>query len=406
MTMPGKKRWQFISGGVTAAAGFRAAGVSAGIKRSRKPDLSLVVADEPVAAAAVFTKNKVQAAPVQISRARLKSGQAQAVLINSGCANCMTGEQGKRDALVLSRDVARQLAINESDVLIASTGLIGRKLPVPRMRRAVPHLIELLGRENHRAAAQAILTTDIMPKEAAVEAVIQGRKVRLGGMAKGAGMIAPSMATMLCAITTDAAISPADLRALLQEAVERTFNRISVDGDMSTNDTVFVLASGYSGAVVRQGGKDAKIFAGMLEAVAEKLAELIVQDGEGATRLMEVRVVHAKTQKEALACARQVAFSPLVKTMLAGGDPNVGRIAGAVGASPARFDADHLDIYLGPHRVVAGGVIHENRALLRELLSKPKVDVRIDLKAGSAEDRMLTCDLTHSYVRINAGYAT
>ena len=398
---------KWIAGGVTAARGFTAGGVSAGIKRSRKPDLALVVAEHPASVAAVFTVNRVQAAPVQISKRRLRAGAARAVLVNSGCANCMTGPDGERDAIRLGREVAHALGIPERHVLLASTGLIGRRLPVPRIARAVPRLVEQLSRASHRSAALAILTTDRLPKEAAVEVRAQGKTFRIGGMAKGAGMIAPSMATMLCVITTDAVIAPALLRGLLREATEQTFNRISVDGDMSTNDTVFALASGASGAVIRRGTPPARAFAEALRAVAGRLAKLIVVDGEGAARIMEVQVQGARTEREAQACARHVAFSPLVKTMLAGADPNVGRVAAAVGASLARFDPDRLEIFIGSHRLVARGtVLRVAKGIVRTLLTHPEVTVRINLHAGRATGRMLTCDLTKEYVDINAGYAT
>ena len=278
-----------IQGGVTAAQGFVASGVSAGIKRSRKPDLALVVSETPAIAAAVFTINRVKAAPVQISAQRVRRGRARAVLLNSGCANCLTGTPGLRDALRLGRSVARAVDLNESDVLLASTGLIGRRLPVARMERAVPKLVDGLNRAHHRAAAEAILTTDLKPKEAAVEARIGGRLCRIGGMAKGAGMIAPSMATMLSVITTDVAISAGLLRELLRKVTEGTFNRITVDGDMSTNDTVFALANGRSGVTIREGAS-LQTFALMLLEVSAKLATKIVEDGEGASRLMEVQV--------------------------------------------------------------------------------------------------------------------
>ncbi len=398
-------RW--ISGGVTAARGFRAAGVSAGIKRSRKPDLALVVADEPAAAAAVFTRNRVQAAPVQISRARLRGGRARAVLINSGCANCLTGLAGERDVRRISEVLGRALGVRASDILVASTGLIGTRLPLARELRAVPTLARHLDRANHAAAAQAILTTDLRLKEAAVEAEITGRRCRVGGMAKGAGMIAPSMATMLCVVTTDAAVASGLLRRLLREAAAETFNRISVDGDMSTNDTVFALATGRSGVVVRPGSREMAAVRSMLVAVMGRLAESIVRDGEGAMRMMRLKVSGARTPVEAQACARQVAGSPLVKTMLAGGDPNVGRIAAAVGASPARFNPRRLHIDIGGRRLVRGGVATSvPAAIARRLLSRRTVEVRIDLGAGTARGWMLACDLTEEYVRINAGYAS
>ncbi|PIQ84836.1 MAG: bifunctional ornithine acetyltransferase/N-acetylglutamate synthase [Candidatus Omnitrophica bacterium CG11_big_fil_rev_8_21_14_0_20_63_9] len=398
-------RW--IRGGVTAAEGFIASGVSAGIKRGRKLDLALVSAQEPSAAAAVFTSNRVQAAPVLISKARVRSGLARAVLINSGCANCMTGAAGYRDAMRLSRVVAQPLGIPESQVLIASTGIIGRRLPVQRIERAIPRLVAQRSRAHHAEAAQAILTTDLHVKEAAVELVIGGHRCRLGGMIKGSGMIAPSMATMLSVVTTDVAIAPVLLRRLLRNAVGQTCNAISVDGDMSTNDTVFALASGCSGAIVRPGRLGERQFAHALTMLLQRLAELLVADGEGASRIMEVHVTGAKTSRQAQACARQVALSPLVKTMLAGADPNVGRVAAAAGASGAVFDPQRLEMFIGPRRVVAGGAaLPLGKAVARRLLRQPKVVVRLELHAGSSEGRMLTCDLTEEYVRINARYST
>ena len=398
---------KWIEGGVTAARGFMASGVSAGIKRSRKPDLALVFSERPVTAAGIFTTNRLQAAPVQISRRRLRRGFTRAVLINSGCANCLTGRPGFEDALAVSRTLAQGLRIHERDVLVASTGIIGRRLPIPRIHRAIPQLISQLGRTQHHVAAQAILTTDLHVKETAVQALIGGRVCRVGGMAKGAGMIAPSMATMLCVLTTDATTSPALLRALLRDATKRTFNQISVDADMSTNDTVFVLASGRSGVRVRPDTSSERIFTQMLETVMMRLAQLIVQDGEGATRTLEIHVLGARTTREAQACARQVACSPLVKTMLAGGDPNVGRLAAAVGSSAAYFDPGQLEIAIGSQRVVAQGVAQRlGKAVSRTLLAHPHVTARIHLHAGRAEGRMLTCDLTEEYVRINARYST
>lgn len=398
-------RW--VDGGVTAASGFLAAGVSAGIKRSRKPDLALVTAHRPVAAAGVFTANRVKAAPVVISHRRLRRGRAMAVLINSGCANCMTGARGYQDALTLGREVARALGVSEQEVLLASTGLIGRGLPVAKIRRAIPRLVSRLSRNHHHEAAQALLTTDRAPKEVAVDGIIRGSRFRLGGMAKGAGMIHPSMATMLGVLTTDVAIAPSVLRAMLRQAVGATFNRISVDGDMSTNDTIFALASGMSGVTIAPGTRSQRLFGEMLKAVCERLAWLIVRDGEGASKLMEVQVVGARTEREAQAAARQVANSPLVKTMLAGSDPNVGRIAAAVGASSAHFNPNRLEIRLGDGVVVSRGVaLHVGSAALRSMLNHREVKVTINLRAGDAQARMLACDLTEAYVRLNAGYAT
>ncbi len=398
-------RW--IEGGVTAAAGFRASGVSARIKRSRKPDLALVLCENLATVAGVLTRNRVQAAPVTISRQRLNRGRARAILINSGCANCLTGPAGMRDALVLGGLVVRKLGVADEDLLLASTGIIGRRLPVDRIRRAIPALVHQLSSSGHRAAAEAMLTTDLQPKEVALEARIGGKVCRIGGMAKGAGMIAPSMATMLAVITTDATINPVVLRGILQQVTDRTFNCISVDGDMSTNDTVFALASGASEVTIRPGSRQAHAFAAMVEAVMGRLAVLIVKDGEGATRITEIEVIGARSEREAQACARQVALSPLVKTMLAGGDPNIGRIAAAVGASSAVFDPRHLMVDIGGRRVISHGVaVRVPKLIARRLLTGSEVSVRVKLGAGRARGRMLTCDLTEKYVRINARYST
>jgi len=397
---------QWIPGGVTAARGYLAAGVSAGIKRSRKPDVALVVSEASASVGAVFTRNRVKAAPVVVSQRRARRGTARAVLINSGCANCLTGAAGLQDALRVSRSAATALGIPEQELLIASTGLIGRRLPVARIQRAIPGLTARLGRSSHRLAAEAILTTDRLPKEAAVAATVNGHTFRVGGMAKGAGMIAPSMATMLCVVTTDADIAPALLTKVLQRATTETFNQISVDGDMSTNDTVFALANGRSGVRIRQGTASERRFTDAVVAVTGALAKRIVQDGEGATRVMDVQVTGARSDREAQACARQVACSPLVKTMLAGADPNVGRLAAAVGASSARFDPQQLEIAIHGRQVVAGGAVRTDKAAARTLLARPEVTVRINLHAGRACGRMLTCDLTADYVRINAGYST
>ena len=396
-------RW--IPGGVTAAVGFRASGVSAGLKRSRKPDMALVVSEVPAVCAGTFTTNRVKAAPVLLSRARLQGGLASAAFLNSGCANCLTGERGLQDAVELSREVARALGVAPQRILIGSTGMIGRWLPVPRMRRVVPELVRRLSRSGHHRAALAIQTTDRKVKEAAVAERIGGRVCHLGGMAKGAGMIAPSMATMLGVLTTDVAIGQPLLRAMLREAVGSSFNRISVDGDMSTNDTVFILANGRSGVRIRRGTQAATQFARLLNDVTKRLASLIVEDGEGATRVATIEVAHARTDAEALRCARQIASSSLVRTMLAGGDPNVGRIAAAAGASGAWFRPDELDIRIGGQTMVRCGVAKAiGKALARRLVAGRDVLIQVDLRAGSGRARMVTCDLTEAYVRLNASY--
>ena len=397
----------WMNGGVTAALGFVAAGIHGGIKRGLKPDLALVRSESPSVAVGTLTTNRVKAPPIVISQGRLRSGRADAVLLNSGCANCMTGAAGHQDAVQLSGAVARLLGLPAERILVASTGIIGRRLPAPKLLRAIPNLVRAASRSGHANAARAILTTDQRIKEAAVEARLGGKLCRLGGMAKGAGMIAPSMATMLCVLTTDVKIEAAFARRLLREAVEQSFNRISVDGDMSTNDCVFLLANGRSGVSVRPGAPTARQFARMLQAVTHRLAYLIVQDGEGATRVAAIQVAGARTDREALACARAVATSSLVQTMLASGDPNVGRIASAAGASGVRFDPKRLAIQIGGHTAVARGVARRiGKELAKQMFGSRDVTIRLDLGAGRGTAHMTTCDLTEAYVRINAFYPT
>ncbi len=396
-----------IEDGVTAASGFLASGVRAGIKRSRKLDMALVRSDAPAVCAGTLTINQVKAAPVVLSQPRVRGGSAIAVLLNSGCANCMTGPAGLRDAWVLGHELAKRLGCRDEQVLVASTGIIGRRLPVARMRRAIPALVRALSQKGHRQASLGILTTDTVAKEAAVQDRIDGELCTVGGMAKGAGMIAPGMATMLCVITTDAAIDRSLLQSLTRDAVEQSFNRISIDGDMSTNDTVFVLANGRSGVAIRRGSASAARFSSMLAEVMQRLARLIIQDGEGATRVARVEVMGARTDGEALACARQVANSSLVRTMLASGDPNVGRIAAAAGASSARFEQEALEVRIDGHVVVRrGAVVPLSKTLEKRLLAPKQLTIQLNLHAGRGASHMLMCDLTEAYVRLNARYAT
>ena len=404
-------RQQWIAGGVTAAHGFAASGVSAGIKRGKKLDLALVVSDAPATAAGVFTTNAVQAAPVQLSRARLRGGRARAVLINSGNANCLTGARGLRDAQALGQDVADALGIHEHHVLLASTGIIGQYLPLQRMRRSIPALIQQADRQGHAQAARAMLTTDTGTKEVAVSDRIGGSVCRLGGMAKGAGMMAPHMATMLCVLTTDVAIDHRLLSELLREAVQDSFNRISIDGEMSTNDSVLILANGRSGVKIPRHSPAATQFGSMLSLATRRLARLLIEDGEGTTCVAYVGVAGARTQAQARGCARQVASSPLVKTMLAGADPNIGRIAAAVGASGAFFDPQKLQIRIGGlGTVVRAGTLRSFDAARARQCLRPRPPVYpaiyIDLHAGGAAAWMLMSDLTEEYVRMNARYST
>jgi len=336
-------------------AGFQAAGLAAGIKKKGGLDLALLVADHPVAAAGVFTRNRVKAAPVLLCQRRVRSGQALAILVNSGNANACTGPQGKRDARELTREAARLLAIPEVAILPASTGVIGQPLPLDAIKGALPGLVARLRPEGLPEMAEAILTTDTRPKTVFLQENLWGHKITLAGMAKGAGMIHPDMATLLSFVFTDAAISPPVLKKLLQQGVNQSFNRISIDGDTSTNDTALLLASGRAGHPEVRDLAAAAPFAELLHHVLGDLARQLVADGEGVTRVYEIIIEGAASAREARQAAATVATSPLVKTAMAGADVNWGRIMAALGRSGARFDPERVSIAFGPHFVAANG---------------------------------------------------
>jgi glutamate N-acetyltransferase / amino-acid N-acetyltransferase len=391
--------------GVTAPRGFRAGAVASGIKPDRL-DLALLAADAPCAAAAVFTTNHAQAAPVTVSREHLASGRARAVVINAGCANAATGDAGLADARETAALVARALGCAPGEVVVASTGVIGVPLPMEKLRAGVPAAAAALSREGGHEAARAIMTTDTRDKQVQVEVSIGGVAVRVGGMAKGAGMIAPRMATMLAFFTTDATIEAPLLQEALRHAVGSSLNRITVDGDTSTNDMAVVLASGAAGALpIRARGADYDAFEAALTQAARTLAEMIVRDGEGATRFAEVRVEGARTEDEADRVARAIAESPLVKTALHGGDPNWGRILAAAGRAGIALDASRVDIHLGDVWVCAGGAARAyDEAVAHAAVTTDPVLVRVSLNAGTAVGWMWTCDISRAYVDINAHY--
>jgi glutamate N-acetyltransferase/amino-acid N-acetyltransferase len=395
-------------GGVTAPAGFRAAGVACGIKATGKPDLALLVSDRPASAAGVFTTNLAQAAPVTISRDHLSrsGGRARAVVVNSGCANACTGPDGMAHAAAMARQTAAVLQCRPEEVLVASTGVIGVKLDMSRVCRGITDGFQALSREGGSAAAAAIMTTDPFPKEAAIESAIGGAAVRIGGMAKGSGMIEPMMATMLGFVTTDAEVEPPLLQRALKAAVDDTFNAITVDGECSTNDCVFALASGASG--VRIGDEEFPHFVEALRQVCEVLAVGIVRGGEGATKLITVSVTGARSDDEARRAARAIANSPLVKTAVHGGDPNWGRLIAVAGRSGSAFVLDHAAVRIGPIELFRDGVPYDERASAAAgHLRNPDVALEVDLgTGGQGRSRMWTCDLTAEYVRINADYRT
>ncbi len=391
---------------ITAPLGFRAAATACGIK-AEGLDLALLVADWGCSAAAVFTTNRAQAAPVIVSREHVATGQARAVVVNAGCANAGTGEQGLADAREMAATAARELGCRPWEVVVASTGVIGVNLPMDKVRAGIARAAPFLSREAGADAARAILTTDTRPKEVVVEFRVGGKAARIGAMAKGSGMIAPSMATMLAFFTTDAAIAPHLLQRALREAVGESLNRITVDGDTSTNDMAVVLASGaLSVRAILEEGREYDAFRRALTEAARQIAALIIRDGEGATRVAEVRVEGAQLESEADRIARTVAESPLVKTALHGGDPNWGRILAAVGRSGVDVDMGQVDLFLGDVWVAEGGRARVyDEALARKAVLEDPIRIRIRLRgAGRATGWMWTCDLTHGYVDINAHY--
>lgn len=400
-----------MSSGVTAARGFRAAAVEAGIKQGRT-DLALLVSDRPCVASGVFTTNLAKAAPVLVSAEHLQGGRARAVIVNSGCANASTGAQGLADSRETVALTAVAVGCPVTEVLVCSTGVIGVNLPMDKVRAAIPLAVSGLSSDGGAAAARAIMTTDTRPKESSRRADLGGVTVTVGGMAKGAGMIAPNLAplhaTMLAFFTTDATIDKAMLDQALIEAVGATFNRITVDSDTSTNDTAIILANGASGVpVISSPGPAYEAFLEAFHAVCRDLALMMIRDGEGVQRIAEVVVKGARSSEDALRIGRTIADSPLVKTALHGGDPNWGRVLAAAGRAGVAFDINQVDIYIGDVFVCEGGAarVYDEAAAHQAMLADPGC-LTVDLHAGQARESMWMCDLTKSYVDINAHYRT
>jgi glutamate N-acetyltransferase / amino-acid N-acetyltransferase len=383
--------------------GFFASGVRAGIRKKR-PDLGLVVAPEGATAAAVFTQNRFLAAPVVLSKASLKrsGGRVQVVVVNAGCANAVTGKAGLDAARRVRARTAKLLRCNPDEIFLASTGVIGVVLPDKKVREALPDAIARLSSGGVSALSHAILTTDVGPKVAQASFTIGGKRARIIGVAKGAGMIHPNMATMLAFVMTDAALSPSNLQRTLKTAVDESFNAISVDGDTSTNDCVLLMASGKAGNAI---SADTADFQRALNQVCRELAWMIVRDGEGATRVMELEVRGARNDREAKLAAHAVATSPLVKTALHGGDPNWGRILAAVGRSGARFSIRRVSLAAGPVTLVRNGDPAEYRERdAARIFARERVPITLDLGSGKARTVMLSSDLGHDYVSLNADY--
>ena len=405
--------WRLIDGGVTAPAGFQASGITAGLKASGKPDLSLVLAPEDAVCAGTFTTSLVRAACVDLCADRLaaRGGVARAVLTNSGQANACTGDRGLVDSIRATQAVADRLGLLAEEVLICSTGVIGVPIPMETLLQAIDPLTDALSSEGGAAAAQAILTTDLIDKQIALEADLGGQTVRIGGMAKGSGMIHPNMATMLGYLSCDAGVPAEVWQGMVSRAVQRSFNAITVDGDTSTNDTYLAFAAGAP--------LDPAQYAGLEEgvtAVSQHLAKAIARDGEGATCLLEVQVEGAATEADALAIARTVCGSSLVKTAVHGRDPNWGRIVAAAGRAGVPFEPAAVALWLGEHQLMAAGQpMAFDRpaasAYMRDraagaYLSDDTVAIRLSVGAGPGSGRAWGCDLSDQYVRINADYTT
>ena len=405
----------FIGGGVCAAKGFRAAGVHAGVKTHAewKKDVALIVSDVDCAAAAVFTKNAVKAAPIHVDRKHLADGRARAVIANSGNANACA-PQGEENAERMCAAAAQALGCKPEDVLVSSTGVIGQRINVEAVEAAIPALCAALERsaEASDAAGHAIMTTDTVKKEAAVETTVGGRTVRIGGIAKGSGMIHPNMGTMLCFLTTDCAISPAMIKAALLETARVSFNRISVDGDTSTNDTCCVLANGLAGnEIITAGGPDYDAFLAALKALCAELAKKMASDGEGARHLITCTVQGAKSEQSAETIAKSVVSSTLTKAAIFGADANWGRVLCAMGYSGEEFDPERVSVHFasaaGEIAVCADGRgLDFDEDLAKKILTEHDVEIRIAMGEGSGDCTCWGCDITYDYIKINGDYRT
>jgi len=395
-------------GGVTSPRGYRAGATSANIKAETGsvPDLGILFSEVLSVAAAVFTTNRVQAAPVIWSKERIRAGRAQAVVVNSGCANAFTGQEGFEDAASVARFAAEKMGLNLYDVLVSSTGVIGTRLPMKRIRDGIERIT--LSRDGGHKLAQAIMTTDTVPKEVALACRVGDSEFTVGGVAKGSGMIHPNLATLLCFLTTDAMVERDFLQKALEKAVGVSFNMVSIDGDTSPNDMVLVMANGLSGGEpVLEGTEEARVFSEALEEVSRRLAKSIARDGEGATKLVEVKVVGARNVDEARLAARTIVASPLVKAAVHGSDPNWGRIITALGYSGVEFEPEKIGLAIGDICLVKEGrqFLFEREKVVRALGgAEVKIDLKLNL--GAAQATAWGCDLSEEYVTINSQYTT
>ena len=398
---------EIINGSVTTPVGFSASGIHCLIKQSG-PDLALIVSDVPCNLAALFTTNKVPAPCIIIDRERAKSGKAQAIVINSGNANACTGEQGLTDAIEMIELTASELNIDPSLVLVANTGIIGHPMPMDLIRKSIPKSRSALSESGGVDAAWAIMTTDTKPKNFSVTFEINGKKCSIGAIAKGSGMINPNMATMICIMTTDVKIEQPLLQEALKDAADISFNMLTVDGEMSTNDCLFLFANGKSGnPEITSKDNNYKIFLSALQDLSVEMAKAIVIDGEGATKLITVVVDQAASKQDAILAAKSIANSNLVKTAIYGRDPNWGRVVQAIGASGAEIDTDKFEIRFADIAVAEKGATKKyDKQSMRKALEEKDINIYAGLGAGTFSATVYTCDLTHDYITINADYHT
>ena len=392
-----------IRGGITAPRGFFQAGIHSGIK-SKNLDLALILSEVPAVARGLFTSNSFKAAPVVLSRKYLNMKAHKAVIINSGNANCLTGKAGIADSVKISDELSSLIGCKKEEILVCSTGIIGKKLPMGKIEKALPLLVSSLHRADSKKAANAIMTTDTYPKEISYSAKIGGRSINLAGIAKGSGMIEPNMATMLAVVTTDIGIKKGLLKKALKEAVGGSFNSITIDGDMSTNDTIISIANGLSGVMISGPGKAYTQFAEALKVLCLDLAKMIVRDGEGATKFIEIDVMGAKDASLAREVGLKIANSLLFKTMCYGSDPNFGRVAAACGAVSKPIKPERVDIYLNGRIVVDKGVALTQK-LPRTIFKGKELMVAVDLNSGKERVKIYTSDLSPEYIKINAAYS-
>jgi len=388
-----------------ACKGFKATGLHSGLKENRDKDLGLIYSETPATVAGVFTQNKIKAAPVLLDQERIAGGMARAVIVNSGNANCCNGNQGYRHALETTAAVAQLLGVPEKEVLVSSTGVIGQKLPIDKITAAAPDLVKTLKTDGFLDFAQAIMTTDTVPKIQHLQGQENGRPYHLVGIAKGSGMIAPNMATMLCYICSDVSMPQSLLQKLLSTTVDATLNRICIDGDTSTNDTTLLLSNGCSGVTLDRMDQAAG-FQNLLEQLLGSLAKQLVKDGEGTTKSVEIIVAGASSDLDARTIADTVARSPLVKTALFGMDANWGRIIAAAGRAGVPVDPDHIDIYFNQVQMTRNsmGCGENAESQASQVLREPEFSITIDLNMGPGRASVLTCDFSVEYVKINADY--